>query len=133
MAPDRCGSHKVLKVIIDTNALMIPVQFNVDIFSELHRLGFDHFIVPLAVLNELERLVTTARGQDRIAAKVGKSLAQRCELVPMEGHADDIIVSLADDTGAAVLTNDIGLKKRLLEMGIRVISLRQRTRLELLS
>jgi len=133
MAPDRCGSHKVLKVIIDTNALMIPVQFNLDIFSELHRLGFNHFIVPLAVLNELDRLVTTARGQDRIAAKVGRSLAQRCELVSKEGHADDIIVSLAQVTGAAVLTNDIGLKKRLIEMGIRVISLRQRNRLELLS
>lgn len=122
-----------MKVIIDTNALMIPVQFNVDIFNELHRIGFDHFIVPLAVLTELDRLVTLARGQDRIAAKVGKSLAQRCEVVPLEGHADDIIVSLAQDTGAAVLTNDIGLKKRLLEMGIRVISLRQKTRLELLS
>ncbi|AGB48817.1 PilT domain protein [Methanomethylovorans hollandica DSM 15978] len=122
-----------MKVIIDTNALMIPVQFNLDIFSELHRLGFNHFIVPLAVLNELDRLVTTARGQDRIAAKVGRSLAQRCELVSKEGHADDIIVSLAQVTGAAVLTNDIGLKKRLIEMGIRVISLRQRNRLELLS
>lgn len=133
MAPDRCGSHKVLRVIIDTNALMIPVQFNVDIFNELHRLGFDHFIVPLSVLNELERLATVAKGQDRIAAKVGKSLAERCELVPVEGHADDTIVSLAQSTGAAVLTNDIGLKKRLHEMGIRVISLRQRTRLELLS
>ncbi|MGB3908298.1 MAG: DNA-binding protein [Methanomethylovorans sp.] len=122
-----------MKVIIDTNALMIPVQFNVDIFSELHRLGFDHFIVPQAVLNELDRLVTTARGQDLIAAKVGRSLANRCELVPIEGHADDIIVSLADDADAAVLTNDIRLKKRLLEIGIRVISLRQRTHLELLS
>lgn len=122
-----------MKVIIDTNALMIPVQFNVDIFSELHRLGFDHFMVPLAVLTELDKLVALARGQDRIAAKVGKSLAQRCEIIPLEGHADDIIVSLAQDTEAAVLTNDIGLKKRLLEMGVRVISLRQKTRLELLS
>jgi len=121
-----------LKVIIDTNALMVPVQFNVDIFGELHRLGFDHFIVPQAVLTELDRLIVLARGQDRIAAKVGKSLAQRCELISLEGHADDIIVSLAQDTGAAVLTNDIGLKKRLFELGIRVISLRQKTRLEIL-
>jgi rRNA-processing protein FCF1 len=111
---------------------MVPVQFNVDIFSELQRLGFDHFIVPQAVSNELDRLIMHAKGQDRIAAKVGKSLAQRCELISLEGHADDIIVSLAQDTGAAVLTNDIGLKKRLFELGIRVISLRQKTRLEIL-
>lgn len=122
-----------MKVIIDTNALMIPVQFNVDIFSELHRLGFDNFIVPQAVLNELEKIIISGRGQNRIAAKVGMALAQRCELVPMEGHADDVIVSLAKDTGAAVLTNDIELKKRLLEKSIKVISLRQKTRLELMS
>ena len=29
-----------IKVVLDTNALMVPEQFGVDIFSELLRLGY---------------------------------------------------------------------------------------------
>ncbi|MEA3282757.1 MAG: DNA-binding protein, partial [Euryarchaeota archaeon] len=43
-----------MKIIIDTNALMVPAEFGVDIFSELSRLGFDEWIVPSGVSRELE-------------------------------------------------------------------------------
>ncbi|MDM7913138.1 MAG: DNA-binding protein, partial [Methanotrichaceae archaeon] len=36
-------------MILDTNALMTPEQFGVDIFSELQRLGFVECLVPRAV------------------------------------------------------------------------------------
>ncbi|HEY9247347.1 MAG TPA: DNA-binding protein, partial [Candidatus Methanoperedens sp.] len=36
------------KVIIDTNGMMIPGQFGVDIFLELERLGFDSCFIPSA-------------------------------------------------------------------------------------
>lgn len=118
-----------MKVIIDTNALMIPVQFNVDIFDELQRLGFDEFVVPKAVLNELDILVDGLRGEDKMAAKVARSLADRCEAVDIVGFADDVIAELAENTGAAVLTNDIQLKNRLLKKDITVVYLRQKNRL----
>lgn len=102
-----------MKVIIDTNALMIPVQFNVDIFEELKRLGFDDHLVPRAVINELNILVKTLKGADRTAAKVARAMADRCEIIEAEGHADDVILDLATDLPASVLTNDIGLRKRL--------------------
>ena len=118
-----------MKVIIDTNALMIPVQFNVDIFDELQRLGFDEFVVPLAVINELETLVKRTRGKDKMAAKVARSLADRCEIMDATGFADDVILELADEIGAAVLTNDIKLKNRLCDKNITVVYLRQKNRL----
>lgn len=118
-----------MKVIIDTNGLMIPVQFRVDIFEELKRLGYDKYIVPLAVIKELENLGRNLRGKDRTAAKVALSLAQRCETIEVSGHADDVIIELATELGAAVLTNDIGLRKRLESEQIPIICLRQKNRL----
>ncbi|MDW7732649.1 MAG: DNA-binding protein [Methanolobus sp.] len=122
-----------MKVIIDTNGLMIPVQFNVDIFEELKRLGYDRFIVPLSVIRELESLQKGLKGKDRTAAKVAYSLAQRCEIVETSGNADDAILDLASESCAAVLTNDIGLKKRLESKSVPIICLRQRNRLEKLT
>ena len=118
-----------MKVIIDTNALMIPIQFNVDIFDELQRLGFDEFVVPKAVLVELDNLVEKLKGNDKIAAKVARSLANRCEVVDAIGFADNVILKLADEIGAAVLTNDINLKNQLCDKDITVVYLRQKNRL----
>lgn len=118
-----------MKVIIDTNGLMIPAQFGVDIFEELKRLGYDRFIVPLAVIRELENLGSKLRGKDKTAAKIALSLAQRCETIEATGHADDVIIELATEIGAAVLTNDIGLKKRLESRQVPIICLRQKNRL----
>lgn len=108
---------------------MIPVQFNVDIFDELQRLGFNKFIIPLAVINELEKLVEKTRGKDKMAAKVARSLVDRCEVVNVTGFADDVILKLADEIGAAVLTNDIKLKNQLCDKDITVVYLRQKNRL----
>ncbi|HJH30501.1 MAG TPA: DNA-binding protein [Methanosarcinaceae archaeon] len=118
-----------MKVIIDTNALMIPIQFNVDIFDELQRLGFDEFVVPKAVLDELDTLVERSRGKDKMAAKVARSLANRCEIVNVTGFADDVILEFANDSSAAVLTNDIKLKNRLCKKNITVVYMRQKNRL----
>ena len=121
-----------MKVIIDTNGLMIPGQFKVDIFKELERLGFDEFLVPEAVINELDMLTKRSKGANRTAAKVARSLANMCEVVDVRGVADDVIAELAVDLGAAVLTNDIELKKRLSNMNISVVYLRQKNLLAII-
>jgi uncharacterized protein len=120
-----------LKVIIDTNGFMIPVQFRVDIFEELKRLGFNEFFVPEAVVFEIEKLIRRERGSNRTAAKVARSMMDRCKrITAATGPADDVILRLAKEMGAAVLTNDIGLKRRLAEEGIQTISLRQKNKLD---
>lgn len=120
-----------MNVIIDTNGLMIPVQFKVDIFTELKRLGYDELIVPQAVINEIKILVKRYKGENRTAAKVALSLSDRCTIVERKGSADDVILQLALDTGAAVLTNDVGLVKRLKEVDVPVVRLRQKNRLDI--
>jgi rRNA-processing protein FCF1 len=119
------------EVIIDTNGLMIPGQFGVDIFMELKRLGFDSYVVPRASVRELEKISTYGRGRDRTAAKIALSLMERCTIVEKEGFADDVIMDLAASKEDAVLTNDIILKKRLCSKGVTIVQLREKTHLSL--
>ena len=126
--PDDGNSH--LYVMIDTNAFMIPVRFRVDIFGELRRLGFSRFVVPEAVIRELDGLSKKKSGTDKAAARTARRMAEKCCVIPGKGYADDIIEEQASLYGIAVLTNDAALKKRLSEKNVKVISLRQKTHLE---
>lgn len=119
------------KVIIDTNGLMIPGQFGVDIFSELKRLGFDTYLVPSASVKELEKLYAEARGRDKAAAKIALSLLDRCTVIERNGFVDDIIMDMAAGKDAAVLTNDMELKKRLCSKGVTIVHLREKTHLSI--
>ena len=119
------------KVIIDTNGLMVPGQFGIDIFSELKRLGFDSCLVLRASIKELEKIHAQSGGKDRTAAKVALSLVDRCTVVEKDGPADDAIVELARDKGTAVFTNDIELKKRLCSKGVTIVRLREKTHLSI--
>ena len=117
-------------VIIDTNGLMIPGQFGIDIFSELKTLGYDSFLVLRASVKELEMIKSIGRRRgDRTAANIALSLLDRCTIIEKNGFADDIIIELAIYQSAAVLTNDIELKKRLCSKGVTTVYLRGRTRL----
>jgi rRNA-processing protein FCF1 len=118
-------------VIIDTNGLMIPGQFGLDIFSELGRLGFDSFIVASACVRELEKIIASGRGKDKMAAKIALSLLDRCAVIEDSGFADDVIVEMAIGMKASVLTNDAELKKRLCSKGVTIVYLRDRTRLSI--
>lgn len=121
-----------MKVILDTNALMVPEQFGVDIFSELQRLGYTDCIVPAQVLKELEILKTKGdKGLDKIAARIGLGLAKRCRIIDdVSGNADHAVEQLSVRENAAVFTNDKALKKRLFSKGMTVVYLRQGRYLE---
>ena len=119
------------KVIIDTNGLMIPGQFGLDIFSELGRLGFDSYIVSSASVRELEKITASGRGKDKMAAKIALSLLDRCIIIEETGFADDLILEMAIGMKASVLTNDAELKKRLCSKGVTIVYLRDRTRLSI--
>ncbi|RLG28703.1 DNA-binding protein [Methanosarcinales archaeon] len=119
-----------MKIIIDTNALMVPAEFGVDIFSELDRLGFDELIVPPGVARELKKIASRCRGKGRDAARVALSLMDRCRMIETAGavgNVDDSILELAAEMNVAVFTNDAELKGRLREGGVKVVYLRQRS------
>jgi rRNA-processing protein FCF1 len=125
-----------MKVVLDTNALMVPEQFKVEILSELQRLGYTECMVPSAVMEELRNLTNYARGKDKIAARIGIALAERCKIIETGKeskdalNADQSIENLAIQERVAVFTNDKALKKRLFSKGITVIYLRQGRYLE---
>ena len=144
------------EVIVDTNALLIPGEFGVDIFEELERLGYVHIIVPKMVLTELDRLRQGPglKGKEKIAANVGYSLIRkytdtseqerrslRCTISIEAGagegegekgeeDTDEMIAALALKRKAAVLTNDEELRTKLSRAGIATVYLRGRNRLE---
>ena len=116
-----------MKIVLDTNALMAPVQSGVDIFSELATLDFDEFIVPSGVVSELGEIASSGKVADQNAARVALSLLDRCIIVETDGNVDDAILQLATGIDAAVLTNDAELKERLLDNGVSVVYVRQRS------
>ena len=119
-----------MKVIVDTNGFMVQAQFGVDILDELGRLGYDEFIVPSAVLDELKMLEKKVRGKDKVALAVASALAKRCKAVETAGNADDVIVAQAKRLGADVFTNDAELRKRLKSEGVRTVFMRSKHKLE---
>lgn len=136
-------SHLKSAVLIDTNGFMIPVQFGIDIFSELRRLGFSQFITVPAVVFELKRLTGKAKGNDKVAARVALQLSEKCQVIdspaglPAFGefpkYADDIITAAAVKYSLPVLTNDAGLRRKLIKNKIRVVSMRQTNRLDFIT
>jgi len=76
-------------VIVDTNALLLPGEFGVDIFAELGRLGYVHALIPRAVLTELERLSVSAgaTGRERRAAALGCLLLEHVIRSTDQTHA----------------------------------------------
>jgi Uncharacterized proteins of PilT N-term./Vapc superfamily len=115
-----------MKIILDSNMLMVPGQFNVDIFEELGRLGYTEFIVPKTVLKELNMLKSRYKGKKKASVDVAIFLAERCEILDeAEGFADAVISKLASKE-VAVATNDKRLIKELRGRGVRVVRLRQK-------
>jgi rRNA-processing protein FCF1 len=121
-----------MKIIIDTNGFMSNIQFGLDFFKELERLGFKDFIAPSSVVREMDALKRFSKGKDKMAANVGLSLAQKCRQIITEGPADDAIIELALEEGAAVYTNDAELKKRLSSKDITIVHLRSKDHLEIM-
>jgi len=118
----------MVTVLMDTNALMMPVELNIRVFDELDRLlGLSQIdlITPQAVHDELTALADGS-GTDAVAASVGSDLAGRCRTVITDAsYADDAIVELAEAGDIDyVVTNDAPLRDRVLSRNVRVIGLR---------
>jgi rRNA-processing protein FCF1 len=118
--------------VLDTNALMMPVEVDVRVFDELDRLlGTYDAVTPRAVIAELEKLCD-GNGTEGTAAAVGRDLAERCTVIETEAeYADDAVVAaaLAADGEVYAVTNDRPLRDRLLAAGVDVIGLRGRNTL----
>ena len=124
-----------VKVILDSNFLMAPFQFHVDVFEELEYLlqkKID-FIVPSAVKLELTT-ISSRGGEGAAEASLALQLASRCRVVDVtlqpNETVDDAILKAAQNLTAVVATNDIELRKRLRDINVPVVYLRDKSKLE---
>ena len=128
---------QALKVITDSNALFVPLQFKIDIFNELTRVLNRNFDLVLLspVKRELETLAEKSSPKTRKNAVFALTLAEKCKYVKVPEKpkelTDDAIVRIAMQWKAPVFTNDKLLKKRLRDISLPVIYVREKSRLEI--
>ena len=125
-----------LKVILDSNALFVPLKFKIDIFEETRRLLNRNveFVLLSPVKRELELLAAKDSPKTRREAAYALRLAQKCKNVAVEAEGlavDDVIVRVAKSWSSVVFTNDRQLKKRLRDISVPVVYVRQKSRLEI--
>lgn len=122
-------------VVLDTNFLLIPYQFKIDIFSELFHLiegGYD-IVIPSGVKKELEKIASkkgrTALG-GRLALKILETNKNNITFVESEGHVDDWILNFAKQKRAIVCTNDRILRTLSKKAGLRTITMKSRSKID---
>ncbi len=121
-----------MKFLIDTNFLLIPGKFGVDVFREMERFGKPELFTISLVKDELMALAS-GRGQDASHARLGLGLIEKKGIRVLESagnNADSELERLSSEQGFAVCTQDRELQERLRKKGVSVVSLRQKRRLE---
>ncbi|MEM3705200.1 MAG: nucleotide-binding protein [Candidatus Bathyarchaeia archaeon] len=125
-----------VKVILDSNALFVPLQFKIDIFEELRSLLKANIepILLSSVRQELEKLTEHGAPSMRKKAAYALQLAEKCRLIETSENfasPDDAIVGFAGKWKTPVFTNDRMLRRRLRDISVPVIYVRQKSRLEI--
>jgi uncharacterized protein len=116
------------KVLLDTNFLLIPAKFKVDIYAELERIFDKHELFVLdKSLVELDNIIQNQKGAEKAAAKLAKAILEakkpKTLKTTSKDYVDDVILGLE---GYIVATQDKELRDRLKKKGIKTITLRQK-------
>ena len=118
------------QIILDTNFLLIPSKFRVDIFEEIHRLcSFKYSLCIIdRTLDELRSITKPLK--EKMHAKLAMKLinAYKINILKTEkdGDVDSLILQTVNKQDFIVATQDKFLKKKLKSGGIPVITLRQK-------
>lgn len=120
-------------VVLDTNFLLIPGQFGIDIFSELFFFlhGKYQLVVPSAVIDELSKL-SGKMGKKGMAARLALKIidVRKNEITIMKSKApaDEWIIKFAIDKKAIVCTNDKALRTKVKKAGLKVLTLKSKSK-----
>ena len=124
------------KIILDTNFLMIPWQFRVDIFSELDRIcNFEYKLyIYEQSISELRNIMQKASGNNKKAAGFALRLIRLKNINVIKAHDKDVDSLILEniDNETVVATQDRPLKKKLLQKNASVIILRQKKYLKII-
>lgn len=111
-------SEKNMKILLDTNFVLIPGQFGVDIYTEIDRIILEkHELYILdKTIEELKKIMNDKKQKkkNREAAKLGYQILKTKNVKVLKtkkkGTADD---ELAAIKGYVIATQDMELKKRI--------------------
>jgi hypothetical protein len=128
------------KIILDTNFLLIPSQFKLDIFSEIRRIAdfkYELFIIDKTI-DELKEIIASKqqKQKNKLAAKIALQLIEKYKLKKIkteEDLVDNAIISLANKKDYIIATQDKLLKSKLKKKSIPLIILRQKSYLQIIS
>ena len=113
-----------MKFLLDTNFLMIPGKFTVDIFFELTRFGSPEFYTLDTVIAELKK-IAASRGKNSRYARLALLLLKEKGVIILrarEKKADDEMVRKAREF--AVCTVDRGIIIALRRKGAKIFTLK---------
>ncbi|MBN1385517.1 hypothetical protein JW968_00900 [Candidatus Woesearchaeota archaeon] len=119
------------KIVLDTNFVMIPAEFGIDVFKEIRNCldcQYKLFIVDKTI-KELEKILEKGKGKEKSSAKLALDLikAKALNIIPMESpeYTDRLLLDLGEK-GYIIATQDKELKRKLKEKGAKVLTLRQK-------
>ena len=121
-------------VIIDTNFLLVPHQFGINIIEQLERLiEVPHeMVVSSAIIHELNGIAKN-RGKTGAAARVALQAVEKKKIRCIESQEKDadtwIMVYCSENPGTIVCTNDVELKHKLKGLTVRIVVMRNRARI----
>ena len=124
-----------MKIILDTNFLLIPAQFKVDIFTEINRIMEQKYEICIVdkTLDELEDIIQKQKGKNKAAALLAKKLVKNKNICILKTdklkNVDQILLEKANKSTFFAGTQDMMLKRRLKNKGIKIITLRQKKHL----
>ena len=119
------------KIILDTNFLLIPYQWKIDIFEEIGRICiFPYKLIVLdSTLKELKIIQEKQKRKAKEAAKLGSDLAKKKATIIKTTEnelVDKTILRITKPDTHIVATQDIPLKKELKKKRIPIIQMRQK-------
>jgi len=118
------------KIILDTNFLMIPWQFRVDIFSEFDRIcsfNYKLYIFEESI-NELRNIISASGGKDKKAAEFALKLIKLKNISMIKSKKKDVDSLILENANEDdfVATQDMQLKRELVKKGVSLIALRKK-------
>ncbi len=117
------------KILLDTNFLLIPAQFGVDIYSEFDRIvdgpyALYTFSRVLEELDDLEKKGGRLRDQVKLTKAMLKS--KGLNIIPLPSEARTVDEGLLCVADSIVATQDAAVKRALAAKHTPTITLRQR-------
>ncbi|MBU0929660.1 MAG: hypothetical protein KJ623_01155 [Nanoarchaeota archaeon] len=116
------------KIVFDTDFLIDSIKFRINIFEEIKRICDFNY-----ELNIIDKTLDEIKNKSRLKLISELLKANNVNIIKTLGNdkVDDLIVKLVDKD-YIVATQDQGLKRRLKNKGVLIITIRQKNYLALL-